>query len=260
MTASNRYGAQHVRGQLRAALALVRKDLLFEKVSRRMVIIWGGLSSLGLLLSRFESDLTLPFSGGPFEVSPASQLSLLLLFSTTLIVPVVVFMFLIQTEKTCGSFAIYRTLPINCHTLYWSRVLSSLILTAACVLIVYLFYGFFLAAGLISRDALTPVLLGLSFLYLLFSLSLFSSVTAIGLAFNISPQLLPSVVTVVSILIVTSPFIFTVRVAGFNGQDAVVTYLARYGVFGGISVALLSVSILVGGLASVFFKLKRSYV
>jgi hypothetical protein len=234
--------------------------LLFEKVSRRIVIIWAVLSSVGLFLSRFESSVAPPLSGDIFKVSPASQLSLLLFFSTTLIVPVVVFMFLIQTEKTYGSFALYRTLPIDCHTLLWSRVLSSLILTTVCVLIVYFFYGLFLASRLISRDALTPVILSFPFLLLLFSLSLLSSVTAIGLAFNISPQLLPSVVTVISILIVTSPFIFSIRVAGFDGQDAMMAYLARYGVFGGVSVALLSMSVLVGGLASVFFKMKRAYV
>jgi hypothetical protein len=260
MTTSNRYGAHYARGQLRGALALVRKDLLFERASLRIVIIWGVLSCAGLLLAQLESGVALPFSGALFEISPASQLSLLLLFSTTLIVPVVVFMFLIQNEKTYGSFAIYRTLPINCHTLFCSRVLSSLILTTTCVLIVYLFYGLFLVSGFVSRDALTPVLLGFPFLFLLFSLSLLSSVTAIGLAFNISPQLLPSVVTVISILIVSSPFVFTIRVAGFNGQDALVTYFARYGVFGGISAALLSMSVLVGGLASIFFKVKRAYV
>ena len=260
MTTSNRYEGRHVRGQLRGVAALVRKDLLFERVSRRILIIWGALSTAGLLFSQFESNMALPFSGTIVEISPASQLSLLLLFSTTLIVPVVVFMFLIQTEKTYGSFAIYRTLPIGCHALFWGRVLSSLILTATCVFIVYLFYGLSLVCGFISRDALTPVLLGFPFLFLLFSLSLLSSVTAIGLAFNISPQLLPSVVTVISILMVVSPFLFTIRVAGFNGQDAMVTYLARYGVFGGISAALLFMSVLVGGLASVFFKVKRAYV
>jgi hypothetical protein len=178
----------------------------------------------------------------------------------TIMTPLVVFMFMIQNEKTHGSFPLYRTLPVGCHTLFWSRVLSCWLLSAVCVSLLYLFYILYLALGLISRDALTPVLLGFPYILLLLSLSIFSSACSVALAFNISPQLLPTIVTVISAIVVVVPLIFSSRVAGIDGQEALANYFARYGVFGGFSLALLSFSLLIGGLGSWAFRLKRAYV
>ncbi|HVF91825.1 MAG TPA: hypothetical protein VNH22_17295 [Blastocatellia bacterium] len=193
-------------------------------------------------------------------ITPASQLLFLLTLTTTIIIPLVVFMFMIQGERTSGTFVIYRTLPVGCRTLFWSRVLSSTILTAICFSTLYLFYLSFLFSGLIGRDALTSLLLGFPYLFLLFSLGIFSSVCSIALTFNISPQLLPTAVTAISTLLVILPFLLSRNMVGFDGQATIVNYFARYGALGGISLGLLGLSLLIGVVGSWAFSHKRAYV
>jgi len=241
-------------------MALVRKDLLYEKTSRRVFIIYLLLYSISLLISVFEPGIGLTSIDEIKGVTPASQLLCLFTLTTTIIVPLVVFMFVIQSEKTSGAFVIYRTLPVGCHTIFWSRVLSSTIMSAACFSMLFLIYFAFLVFGLIGRDVLTPLLLGFPYLFLLFSLSVFNSVCSIALTFNISPQLLPTVVTAISTLVVVLPFLLSRNMVGFDGQTAIVSYFARYGVLGGISFGLLGLSLLIGGVGSWAFSLKRAYV
>lgn len=260
MASAKPYESFKKRSLKRKVIALVRKDLLFEKASRRTLIIYTILSPLGLLLSSFDGPAGSPATGGLMNISTASQMFCMFSLMTTVMVPLLAFMFQIQNEKTYGSFAIYRTLPVGCHTLFWSKALSCSILTAICLLQLYLFYLIYLAFGLLSRDALTPVLLGVSYICFISSLSIFSSVSLIALAFNISPQLLPAVVTALSVFIVVFPVIFSRGAAGFDGQEAIVGFFARYGFLGGIALVLLLLSICVGGIGSWAFRLKRSYV
>lgn len=241
-------------------IALIKKDLLFERASLRMALVWGACSSAGLFLSHYQPDMILTESPAPSVISGTSQFFLLFSVTGPVMVPVLTFMFLIQGEKTNGSFLVYRTIPVSCYTLFWSRVLSCWLLAITCELMLYLIYCLFLLFGIIREDVLTPTLFGLSYIFLLFSLSIFASTCSIALTFNVQPQLLPTVVTVISVLILIVPLILSDRVAGFDGQSAVVSYFTRYGVAGGISFALLLLSLLIGGLGSWVFKLKRAYV
>ena len=244
--------------------AFVRKDLLFERASPRMALAWGACSSAGLFLSRYQADMTLAETLTESVASPAisstSQFFLLFSMMGAMIVPVLTFMFLIQAEKTNGSFLVYRTIPVSCHTLFWSRVLSCWLLAMSCELMLYLFYGLFLLFGIVDADALTPTIFGFSYIFLLFSLCVFVSVCSIALTFNVPAQLLPIAVTALSVFMVIIPFIFSERVAGFDGQGAILSYFIRYGVMGGVSFILLLLSLLIGGLGSWAFKLKRAYV
>jgi hypothetical protein len=72
--------------------------------------------------------------------------------------------------------------------------------------------------------------------------------------------LLPTVVTAISTLVVILPFLLSRNMVGFDGQTAIVSYFARYGVLGGISFGLLGLSLLIGGAGSWVFSLKRAYV
>ena len=241
-------------------MALVKKDLLFERASPRMALSWGACSSVGLILSRYQPDMILAEPVAPLVISGTSQLFLLFSLMGAVMVPVLTFMFLIQSEKTGGSFLVYRMIPVSCYTLFWSRVLSCWLLAASCELMLYVFYGLSLLFGIVGTDTLTPVLFGFSYIFLLFSLCVFASTCTIALTFNVAPQLLPTAITAISVFTVIIPFIFSERVAGFDGQDMISSCFTRDGVIGGIPFVLLLLSLLIGGLGSWAFRLKRAYL
>ncbi|HEX8635511.1 MAG TPA: hypothetical protein VF703_15300 [Pyrinomonadaceae bacterium] len=249
-----------IRGDtINAALGLIKKDVLDEDISRRSVLTYIALGGLFLVLTAM-----FPRSG--WLASPVTNISAgSLLLSTfaafsIFFIPFVCYMFLIQGERRVGSFVLLRVIPLDLRVLFWSRVASCWLLTMFPVAMLYLIFTALYAAGLFPPDLLTPLLFSVRFPLFIAASAILTSTVAVGLALNISPQLLPFITMLCGSLIVLFPFFFSPRLAGTDSSRLVLTLLQRYGGFFSTIIFLLFCSLCCGLIFSWLFRHKRSYV
>ena len=239
---------------------MVRKDLLFEPASRRVSIIYTAAVCAALLAAGFAPDFFLFSAHNTTGIAPASQVFTLLAFANTILIPFVGYMFIIQGERQTGSFILYRTLPIEIGLLFWSRIFSCWLLSMIPVASSYILFIIMYASGLLAEDFLTAMLLGVDAPIFLMALAWFTSATAVGLAVNINPQVLPFVVTSIAMFLVFASLSFR-RIFVSLKLEQIITEIAEiFGAFRVASIFLFLMSLLIGGFCAWLFQRKRSYV
>lgn len=245
---------------IKATGAFIRKDVYAESMNRRVLAIYTPLICIGILCTAFFPDSKFFSTPGVVGISPASQIFGAISSINTFFIPIIAFMYGIQGEKRYGSFILYRILPIDIKLLLGSRVISCWLLSMIPFAFSYLLYIFLTLIGVINPDSLTPIFLDIRFSILIASLTLFISTLAVGIAFNVSPQMLPFAVTLFTAPVVLFPFIFSIRVAGVDSQYILLKLISTFGTMIRLSVLLLVLSVLFGSAFSWFFRRKRSYL
>lgn len=244
-------------GNKRTLKALLRKDLILEPASRRLgityvplicaVVIWAAISPGSVPLAD-------PQLGG------VEQVFIPLAITNSFLLPFGFYMNIIQGERRTGSFVLYRTLPIDLGTLFWSRVLSCWLLSLIPTLISYILLVFVRPFTEPGSYSLTTGPLNINFLIFLIVLHWFTSTLAVGLALNVNPSMLPLVVTAMVVCVVIFPFVFSKKVAGIDSKHILIRLAQSLGFLPSASILLALLSALAGGLFFWWFRKKKSFV
>lgn len=242
---------------MRTLKALLRKELVLEPGSRRLGIICVPLICIAVIWAAYSPE-SIPFADP--GLGSVEQIFIPLAITNSFLLPFGFYMNIIQGERRTGSFVLYRILPIDLGTLFWSRVLSCWLLCLILILIPYLLFVFIrLFVGPDSYSFATD-LLGIRFLLFLIILNWFTSTLAVGLALNINPGMLPLVVTAVTVCIVIFPIVLSKSVAGIDSRHILIRLAQSIGLLPSASLLLALLSALAGGLFFFWFRKKRSFV
>jgi len=245
--------------ELHVIKALVKKDLLFEPVFRFLVPYFCISYCAALLWGALESHPAWPLPHERWGLSTASQLFIpFVLFSPVFLS--YIFMEVIRREKQHTSFIYLRAFPISPRGLFWGRVFSCWVISMVCIFPVYVLFLVLHVADLVTRELLAPLVLGIRFPIFLIAVAFFVSTVLVGLAMNVSPQLLPVIAVVVGTVVVLMPFLFSELIMGTEFEFLLFKLVRAVGTIFRASAALFILSLLLGGMFSQFFSRKRSYV
>jgi len=239
--------------------ALMRKDLLHEPVFRILVPYLYISYCAALLWAALEPNPAWPLPRERWGLSSASQIFIPFVMFTPFLLSYV-FMEVIRREKHQNSFIYFRAFPISLRTLFWGRVFSCWLLSMIYISLVYVTFVILHIAGLVTRDLLTPVVLGVRFPIFLSAIAFFVSAAAVGLAMIVGPHLLPVIAAVIGTVVVLTPFLFSELIVGTSFEILLFELARAFGTMLRASAALFFLSLLLAGMFSYMFHRKRSYI
>jgi len=182
---------------------------------------------------------------GNIEASVASQVMAACAILTPFLIPFVVYFPVSQTKRNLNSFTSTRLSSSKTKRAYWKEVVACWLTTLIPLLSVYALFGLMSLMGFLTKDVLTPVLLGLSFLIFIVALTLLTSTTSVGLAMSDSRTLHLMAIAIATSAVVL-PFILSEVVTGTRFESHLVRFVQGLGGSPAIFTVPLLSSLLIG--------------
>lgn len=178
---------------------------------------------------------------------PATQVMYACALLTPFFVPFVVYFPVTRTKGRLNSSSSIQLSPSETTRSYLGQVLACSLLTLIPVLSMYLLFAFMTWFGFLTKDVVSPIILGRSLLIFVVSLTLLTSTTAIGLAMSGS-RTLHLLATAIAVSTVTLPFILSELVTGSSFESHLIRVVQGVGESTAPSILLLISSLVVGSL------------
>jgi hypothetical protein len=193
---------------------------------------------------------------GNSAASPATQVMCACAILTSFFIPFVVYFPVTQTKGQMGSSSPTQ-LWFSKSNSYWKQVVACWLLTLIPLLSVYLLFALMSWSGFLTRDLVTPIVLGFSFLVFVIALTLLTSATSIGLAMSDSRPL-HLFATSIALSSVILPFFLSEVVTGTRFEIHLVRFVQRLGESPAIIIVPLLSSLLLGSAFSWRYRQKKS--
>ncbi len=183
---------------------------------------------------------------GNVEASAASQVMCACAILTSFFIPFVVYFPITQTEGHLNSSSSIQLSSSKTSRGYLKQVVACSLLTLIPLLSVYVLFALMSWLGFLTKDLVTPIILGLSFLIFVVALTLLTSTTSIGFAMSGSRGL-HRIATAIALSTVILPFILSELVTGTRFESHLVRFVQRLGESPALSILLLLLSSLLVG-------------
>ncbi|CAN5864083.1 hypothetical protein BH18ACI4_BH18ACI4_20540 [soil metagenome] len=193
---------------------------------------------------------------GSIEASPASQVMAACAILTAFFIPFVVYLPVSQTKGHLNSFTSTQSSSPETTRGYWKQVMACWLTTSIPLLSVYVLFALMSFLGFLTKDLITPMILGVSFLIFVLALTLLTSTTSIGLAMSDS-RALHLMATTIAFSTVLLPFILSELVTGTRFESHLVRFVQEFGESTAVSIFLLLFSLLVGSFFSWLYRRKQ---
>lgn len=193
---------------------------------------------------------------GNIEASPASQVMAACAILTPLFIPFVVYFPVSQTKANLNSLTSTQLSSSKTTRGYWKGVVACWLTTLIPLLSVYVLFALMSWLGFLTKDLVTPIILGVSFLIFVVALTLLTSTTSIGLAMSDSRPL-HLIATAIAVSAVMLPFILSEVVTGSRFESHLVRFVQGLGKSPAILTVPLLSSLLIGSLFSWLYGHKK---
>lgn len=187
---------------------------------------------------------------------PASQIICACAILTPFFIPFVVYFPITQANAHLNSFSSVQLSSSKTTRGYLKQVVACSSLTLIPLLSVYVLFALMSWLGFLTKDLVTPIILGLSFLIFVVSLTLLTSTTSIGLAMSGS-RALHLIATTIAVSAVMLPFLLSEMVTGTRFESHLVGFVQALGESTAPSIFLLLSSLLVGSFFSWLYGRKQ---
>jgi len=188
--------------------------------------------------------------------SPASQVMCACAIITPFFIPFVVYFPVTQTKGQLNSFTSTQLLFSKLIKRYWKQVVACWLLTLIPLLSVYVLFALMSLLGFLTKDLVTPIILGLSFITFTVSLTLLTSTVSIGLAMSGS-RALHLIATAIAVSAVMLPFLLSEMVTGTRFESHLVRFVQTLGESTALSIFPLLSSLLAGSFFSWLYGRKQ---
>lgn len=194
---------------------------------------------------------------GNATASAASHVMSACALITPFFIPFVVYFPAMQSKGQLHPFTSIQSSSSKTTRVYLKQVVACWLLTLIPLLSVYVLFALMSWLGYLTRDLVTPIILGHSFLIFVVSLTLLSSTLSIGFAMSGS-RALYLIATAVGVSAVTLPFLLSELVTGTRFESHLVSFVQALGDSAALSVFPLLASLLVGSFFSRLYRRKQS--
>ena len=248
------------REALHCALAVLRKDLLFEPTHRGVLWIYTPLMCVALLWA-----LLAPAPGWLFDpmvigLSAGSGFLITMSIAHAVLFPAVVYLGMIQREKSKGSFLLLRALPIDPAVLMWSRVICSSLLSLIPTGAGFVVFALARMWDSGDSDLATPFIIGIHFPLIVLLLTAFVSTLAVGWGLLLSGQQLTLGATIMALVVVMFPLFFSRRVLGVDSRELLFHFARGWTSLPRMTIVLSLLTLAQGTVLSLAFRRKSSYL
>ncbi len=192
---------------------------------------------------------------GSVAASAASQVMSACAILTPFFIPFVVYFPVTQTKGQLNSSTSTQLLFSKLNR-YWKQVVPCWLLTLIPLLSVYVLFALMSLLGFLTKDLVTPIILGFSFLIFVVALTLLTSTTSIGFAMSDS-RALHLIAVAIAVSAVMLPFLLSELVTGTRFESHLVRFVQGLGESTALSIFLLLSSLLVGSFFSWLYRHKQ---
>ena len=193
---------------------------------------------------------------GNATASAASHVMSACAIITPLFIPFAVYFPVMQSKGQLKPFTSIQLSSSKTTRVYLKQVVACWLLTLIPLLSVYVLFALMSWLGYLTRDLVTPIILGLSFLIFVVSLTLLTSTLSIGFAMSGS-RALYIVATAIEVLAVTLPFLLSELVTGISFESHLVRFVQTLGDSAALSTFPLLAALLLGSFFSRLYARKQ---
>ena len=186
---------------------------------------------------------------GNAAASAASHVLAACAIITPLFIPFAVYFPVMQSKGQLNAFTSTRLSSSKTTRVYLKQVVACWLLTLIPLLSVYVLFALMSWLGYLTRDLVTPIILGVSFLSFVVSLTLLASTLSIGFAMSGS-RALYLIATAIEVSAVTLPFLLSELVTGTRFEIHLVRFVQALGDTAALSVFPLLASLVFGSFFS----------
>ncbi len=193
---------------------------------------------------------------GNVEASAASHVMSACAILTPFFIPFVVYFPVTQTEGHLNSFSSIQLSSSRTTRGYLRQVVACSLLTLIPLLSVYVLFALMRWLGFLTKDLVTPIILGLSFLISVVSLTLLTSTLSIGFAMSGS-RALYLIATTIALSAVMLPVLLSEMVTGTRFESHLVRFVQGLEESTTLSIFLMLSALLMGSFFSWLYGRKQ---